>query len=72
MINKYLRDIIAESALNKSGSFVLPFPDPRGRHDLQLLPRRELFLELNVHLLLEFSKVFRLLDVSKDVLDKCV
>lgn len=69
---RHLRDVLSYRVLNQLGSFVLPFPDSRGRHYLQFFPGRKLLLELDVHLLLQLPEVIRFLDVPENVLDERV
>ena len=45
-----LPDNLREELLQDPGGVVEPLPLARRRHDLKLLPRRELLLELVVHL----------------------
>lgn len=63
---------IPPAQLNESGCFVLAFPNARGRNNLQLLSGGELFLELDVHLLLQLLEVIGLLDMAEHVLHKGV
>lgn len=71
-MNNFSHYVLAEGALNGTSGLVLALPYSRGRHYLQLLPRGELFFELDVHLLLELFKVLRLFDVTEDVLHQRV
>ena len=66
-------DIEAVELLDHPGCRVQPLPLPRRADDLQLFPRRELLLELLIHLLSQLGKVLRLiLDEAKGVLGQGV
>lgn len=71
-MRSYSRYVFSDRALNQPSCFILTFPHSRRRDNFKFFTRGKLFLKLNIHLFLQLSKIFRLLYVPEDVLDKCV
>lgn len=62
--------VISPRPLDSPGCLVLSLPYPRRGNDFQLFPRRELLLELDIHLFLKLPERISLFDMPQYMLNK--